>query len=231
MVMNSCDTNWSRLGFPLMTGLFGPLVRRLWIAKVEGLDNIPDTGPVIICLNHESYFDFICFSAVVKRKIHWLAGEKFFQHPVWRWVMRLMGCIRVDRCSTINLGALKEIRHAVSQGGMVAIFPEGTRSSDGRLLRGKPGAAYLALKSGVPVIPVGISGTYEILSRHDRFPKLHKATIRVGEPLMLSKTGSGKGIDMQRITDEIMLRIADLTGEEYPYAVEEKSKANFAQLL
>lgn len=220
MAMNSCDSNWSRLGFPVMTCLFGPLVRRLWIAKVEGLDNIHDTGPCIIALNHESYFDFICFTAVVKRRIHWLAGEKFFQHRIWALVMKLMGCIRVDRCSTINLGALKDIRHAVSQGRMVAIFPEGTRSSDGRLLRGKPGAAYLALKSGVPVIPVGISGTFEILSRNDRFPKLHKATIRVGEPLMFNRAVSGQGINMQRITDEIMLRIAALTGEEYPYSVE-----------
>jgi len=87
-------------------------------------------------------------------------------------------------------------------------------------MRGKPGMAYLALQTGIPVIPVGLIGTYEIMARHDRFPRLRKAKIRIGKPVRFEVPDGGKPeqAQLQQVTDDIVLRIADLTGESYPYA-------------
>jgi 1-acyl-sn-glycerol-3-phosphate acyltransferase len=208
----------NRKDLPLIKRLFTPLVRRLWIAKVEGLDNIPGSGAYLVALNHESYFDFICFTAAIDRKIHYLAAEKFFEHPLWKRAMNAMDCIRVDRCSRVNRTAIKQISDVIAKERLVGIFPEGTRSPDGRLMRGKPGIAYLALHTGIPVIPVGLIGTFEIMSRYDRFPRLRKAEIRIGKPLSFASSEGEKPnpFQMQQITDEIMLKIAELTGEAYP---------------
>ncbi len=219
MTQHHSDGFLSRWGYPVITILFGPLVKRLWISAVHGLENIPKTGAYIIALNHESYFDFVCFTVAVNRRVHYLAAEKFFEHPLWKWVMRVMGAIRVDRFSGVNKTALREIMQRLENGSLVAIFPEGTRSPNGQLLRGKPGVAYLALHAGVPVIPVGLIGTYEIMSRADRFPRICKATVEIGKPMHFSRlfgTRPEPALLLQ-ITHEIMLQIAALTGEHYPY--------------
>ncbi len=200
--------------------LFSPLVRRLWIAEVHGLEHIPKHGPCLVASNHESYFDFIIFTAAVDRKIHYMAAEKFFVHPFWKWVMAFMGCIRIDRYSTMNLRAYKEIARVVKQGRLIGIFPEGTRSPDGKLMRGKTGVAHLAIKSGLPVIPVGIRGSYEIMSVGDKRPKLRKASIHIGEPMNFDHLKEATLDDtlLNHTTDSIMFRIANLTDEEYRFA-------------
>ena len=203
---------------PLLKVIFTPLVRWLWISEVQGLENIPGDGAYLVALNHESYFDFICFTAAVDRKVHFLAAEKFFEHPIWKRVMHVMECIRVDRSSRVNRSAIKQISKVIAKEGLVGIFPEGTRSPDGRLMRGKPGIAYIALHTGIPVIPVGLIGTFEIMSRHDRLPRLSKAIIKIGEPLLFETPEGGRNepSHLQNVTDTIMLRIAELTGETYP---------------
>lgn len=220
MTKYQCDGRLTRLGYPLIAFLFRPLVRRLWISEVHGLDNIPKTGPYVIALNHESYFDFICFTAAVNRRIHYLAAEKFFEHPFWKWVMRIMGAIRVDRFASVHKIMLHEITHVIEKGQLIGIFPEGMRSPDGKLLRGKPGVAYLALHAGVPVIPVGLIGTYEIMSRSDCYPRLSKAIVRIGKPMRFSgmKGARSDTAQLTHITDEIMEQIAALTGEQYPHS-------------
>ena len=149
----------TRFGYPFLK-LFSPLVRALWISEVHGLENIPKDGSCLVASNHESHFDFILFVAAIDRKIHYLAAEKYFEHPVWKWVFAFMGCIRVDRYSTMNVRAYKEITRAVKQGRLIGIFPEGTRSPNGKLMKGKTGVAHLAIKAGLPVIPVGMRGTW-----------------------------------------------------------------------
>ncbi|HIJ97322.1 MAG TPA: 1-acyl-sn-glycerol-3-phosphate acyltransferase [Desulfuromonadales bacterium] len=212
----------TRFGYPVMK-LFSPLVRRLWIAEVHGLENLPKHGPCLVASNHESFFDFILFIAAIDRKIHYLAAEKFFVHPFWKWMMAFMGCIRVDRYSTMNVKAYKEIAMVVKQGRLIGIFPEGTRSPDGKLMKAKPGVAHLAIRSGLPVIPVGMRGTYEIMSIRDKTPKFRKASIYIGKPLAFEALPE-KLLDehtMQRTADKIMLQIAALTGEEYRFAGEQ----------
>lgn len=213
----------TRFGYPfikLFFKLFSPVVRKLWIADVHGLENLPAQGPCLVASNHESYFDFILFIAVVDRKIHYLAAEKFFVHPIWKWFMAFMGCIRVDRYSDANVRAYREIARAVKQGRLIGIFPEGTRSPDGRLMKAKKGVALLAIKSGLPVVPVGMRGTWEIMSVRDKRPKLCKASIHIGEPLRFEKVDD-RDLDeeiLRQATDTVMLHIASLTGEEYLFA-------------
>jgi 1-acyl-sn-glycerol-3-phosphate acyltransferase len=207
-----------KTGHPFVRRFLTPLIRRFWIGEVYGLENIPEKGACLVALNHESYFDFLCFTAAIDRKIHYLAAEKFFDHPIWKRVMNAMECIRVDRFCRVNRTALKRIIDVIAEGRLVGIFPEGTRSPDGRLMRGKPGIAYLAQHTGIPVIPVGLIGTFEILSRNDRIPRLRKAVIKIGEPIRFGHPEKGKTTpeQMQAITDQIMLKIAELTGENYP---------------
>lgn len=211
------------LCYPVVKKLVSPVIRGIWINRVEGLENLPQDGACIIASNHESYLDFISFIAICPRQIHYLAAEKFFTHPVWKWVMLIMGQIKIDRFADAKISSFRVVLSSLKKGKMIGIFPEGTRSSDGRLLRGKPGIAQLALKSKVPVVPVGIIGTYEVMSRHQSFPRFEKKiTIRIGKPIDITQqfdefTGKEK---LQGITDQIMLKIADLTGEEYPFREE-----------
>lgn len=218
IAVNGCRAIRDNLGHSLFRYMLAPIIRLIWIAEVNGLENVPKGGACLVALNHESYFDFICFTAVVERRIHYLAAEKFFSHPFWKWVVRGMGCIKVDRSSRFNISAMREINNVVTNERLVGIFPEGTRSPDGRLMRGKPGVAYLAVTTGIPVIPVGLIGTYEIMSRDDRLPRLRKAVINIGDPVMFHKEADVRmaADHFQKITDEIMMRIAGLTGESYP---------------
>ncbi len=209
----------TKIGYPIMK-LFAPLVRMLWISEVHGLEHIPRQGPCLVASNHESHFDFILFTAAVDRKIHYLAAEKYFEHPIWKWVLSFMGCIRVDRYSAMNVRAYKEITRVVKQGRLIGIFPEGTRSPNGKLMKAKNGVAHLAIKSGLPVIPVGMRGTWEIMSSREKKPKMRKASIHIGEPLRFDNLKDQHPDEelLKQTTDTIMLRIAELTGEKYPYA-------------
>jgi 1-acyl-sn-glycerol-3-phosphate acyltransferase len=131
--------------------------------------------------------------------------------------MYFMGCIRVDRHSTVNVQAYKEIKRVVQQGRLVGIFPEGTRSPDGRLRRGKKGVAHLVISAGLPVIPVGMRGTIDIMSVRDRWPRLKKADIYIGTPILFENVESKHTDDnmLQIITDHIMHQIAALSGVNY----------------
>jgi len=197
-----------------------PLIKILWVGSVEGIENIPDSGSVIIASNHESYFDFLCFSAVCPRPVTYLAGEVFFKKWWWRPLMKLTGQIRVDRNSQNKSNAIESALKILEVGKLFGIFPEGTRSSDGQLQKAFIGVAKIALSSQAPIIPVGMVGTYEIMSRHDKFPKLRKCQIKIGKPIDLSDY-YGREQDRQTleyITHKIVMpAIAELTGEDYKF--------------
>ncbi len=197
-----------------------PIIRFLWVGSVTGLENIPPSGGLIVASNHESFMDFLCFMAVCPRDVHYLAAEKFFNCRWSRWLMRLAGQIKVDRHAPHPGEAFKQAVSALRQGRVVGIFPEGTRSPDGRLLRAHVGVARLAHRSRVPVLPVGMSGTFEILPRHRRLPTLERCSIRIGVPMVFPEFAEKRlGEDRYRlITDQVMLKIASLTGEVYRHA-------------
>ncbi len=204
----------------LLKFIFGPIFRKIWIEKVEGLKNIPSVGGVIIASNHESYFDFLLMPAICKRRIYYLAAEKFFHHPLWSILMRFTSQIYVDRYMKDKTEVYEEAMQILKKGKILGIFPEGTRSPDGKLQKAYPGVAKIALLAKVPIIPVGIVGTYEIFSRNAKYPALKKCQINIGQLINLNKycgRENDEGL-LQSITDNvIMSKIAELAGEKYSH--------------
>jgi 1-acyl-sn-glycerol-3-phosphate acyltransferase len=213
------DNIFLRFSYSFIKLTLGTFVRLVWVKKVEGIENIPKAGAVIVAFNHQSYFDFLCFISISPRKIHFLSAEKFFSHPLWGPLVKMTGQIKVERESH-DKGNLDEIilKH-LERGKMVGIFPEGTRSPfEKEMLEAFTGVAKYALRGGVPVLPVGIKGTYEVMAKHDKKPKLKKiVTIHIGTPMHFAEYSHFKADKKtyRLLTDKVMLEIARLSGKNY----------------
>jgi 1-acyl-sn-glycerol-3-phosphate acyltransferase len=220
------ETRLIRWGYSFLRATLGRLIRWLWVDHVEGIHNMPLEGPIIIASNHQSFFDFLCFISIAPRKIHYLAAEKFFHSPFWKILMKMSGQIKVDRHSSDHTEALSTVYSALDQGRVIGIFPEGTRSLDGKLQKAFTGVGKIALTKKVPIIPVGLIGTYEIMSKGKKLPSLKKATIKIGEPMHFKEFHDiDHGKEHYRIvTDKVMLKIAELSGKEYPHIEEIKEE-------
>ena len=201
--------------------IFGPIVKVIFVSKVYGLDNIPKSGAALLALNHQSFFDFICFSAVAPRNVHFLAAEKFFESRMWRPLMILTGQIKVERDSADKFFVHMSVKKHLQKKTLVGIFPEGTRSphSD-KMLKVFNGAAKYALEHKVPIIPVGIKGTYEIMSKHDFRPKFKKIVeINIGQPLHFHQY-HGNHEDKNvcaHVMGQVVREIEVLSGKIYPH--------------
>jgi 1-acyl-sn-glycerol-3-phosphate acyltransferase len=198
-----------------------PMMRLGWRPTVEGLEHVPARGGAILAGNHLSVADEIFLGAVVPRHIaFWAKADYFTGTGPKGWAIAAMmhglGAIQVNReGGRAALHALDAAIPALKAGDLVGVYPEGTRSPDGRLFRGRTGVARLALQAGVPVVPVGVLGTDKVQPIGARLPKLGpKITFRFGKPLEI--TGRpGDSSSLRAITDEIMMRIQALTGQQY----------------
>lgn len=205
--------------------ILSPLVRLIWIKNVTGIENIPDKGPVILAFNHQSYFDFIGFMAITPRPIYYLAAEKFYTKETnWLWtpIMKATRQIRVNRTNMDKHEVYEAVDNLMENNNMLGIFPEGTRVSSGQTMqRGYTGVIKFAISNNVPVIPIGIKGAYEIMSRNDNKPKFKKILeFHVGTSVLFSKYTKKSLTDdklLQELTDSIMHKIAKLSGKSYPY--------------
>ncbi|QBI54461.1 lysophospholipid acyltransferase family protein [Streptomonospora litoralis] len=196
--------------------------RGLYRPRIEGLANIPASGPVILAANHLSFCDSVVIPLAVPRRVHFLAKAEYFTGPgvkgrLSRSAFTALGAVPVDRGS--GGGAMEALDiglRRLKDGGVFSIYPEGTRSPDGRLYRGRTGVAHLALTSQAPVVPVGITGTEHIQPIGARLPRIAPITVRFGDPLDFSigyghlKTGRARRV----ATDEVMAAIGRLTGQE-----------------
>jgi 1-acyl-sn-glycerol-3-phosphate acyltransferase len=193
-----------------------------WRPIVEGVENVPPSGGAILASNHLSVADEMFLGAVVPRHIaFWAKAEYWTGSGIRGWLTKSivdgMGAIRVERAG--GRAALTAFNGAVpvlKSGDIVAIYPEGTRSPDGRLYRGRTGAARLALAAGVPIVPVGIIGTDRVQPIGARFPKpfAGRPMIRFGKPIEVE----GRPADrhgLRQLTDEVMTEIQKLTCQEY----------------
>lgn len=212
------ETPVTRLGFAVIKAVLGPLIRRVWVRSVEGLEHLPGEGAAIIAANHSSYLDFLTFEAISPRKVHYLAAEKFFTSPLWRPLMVLTGQIPVDRKKSDKTKSRGMVLSALDQGRLVGIYPEGSRSTSGRLQKAFTGVARFAHVSGAPVIPVGMIGSYPVWSRWQKYPRLaREIRIRIGQPVHFGiYPPSMRAEEMYRdMTDRVMLEIARLCGQTY----------------
>jgi 1-acyl-sn-glycerol-3-phosphate acyltransferase len=203
--------------------LAGPLLHLLWRPELTGAEHIPPSGGAILASNHLSIVDSIFLPLMVDRPVTFAAKSEYFTGT--RLVDRVTGAyLRATKQLSVNRSearAGQDMLHAalslLQGGGLFGIYPEGTRSPDGRLYRGRVGIGWLALNSGLPVIPVAMSGTDRVLPPGQKIPRVAKIRITVGEPLTFEKYRDLASPARQRraITDEVMQSIQALSGQEY----------------
>jgi 1-acyl-sn-glycerol-3-phosphate acyltransferase len=158
--------------------------------RVEGARHVPDAGPCIIAANHTSYVDPIVLWMACPRHVRFIVDREQYYRPLVHWVAVNTGAIPVEN-DPRDLGSLRRALQVLKQGSVLGIFPEGGRSRDGSLQPGKPGAALLALRAGVPLVPAGIVGAFAAYSRHHRFPRPRPILVRFGEPVDLPAAWRG----------------------------------------
>jgi 1-acyl-sn-glycerol-3-phosphate acyltransferase len=150
--------------------------------RVTGRDRVPPRGAYIVAPSHRSIFDIPFAAFITTRSIRFLAKDDLFVNPVARWFFESLGAVKVER-GTADRGALRALEAALVAGKPVAIFPEGTRKSGDQITELFDGAAYLAVKLGVPIVPVGIGGSEHILPKGKVFPRVHRVAVSVGRPI------------------------------------------------
>lgn len=193
-----------------------------WRPRVEGLEHLPTTGGAVLAGNHLSVADELFLGSVVPRHIaFWAKAEYFtgtgFKGFITRTVVGGLGAIRVERAGgRAALAAFDGAVPVLRAGDLVAVYPEGTRSPDGRLYRGRTGAARLAVAAGVPIVPVGVLGTDKVQPIGARAPRLGAGpvTIRFGKPIETASRMDDR-TSLRVLTDEVMVEIQKLTGQEY----------------
>ncbi|MFH8505527.1 lysophospholipid acyltransferase family protein [Streptomyces flaveolus] len=214
--------------------LLGPLLRLVFRPRIEGLDHVPDSGAAIVAGNHLSFSDHFLMPAVLRRRITFLAKAEYFTGPglkgrLTAFFFRSAGQIPVDRSGKeAGQAAIREGLGVLGRGELLGIYPEGTRSHDGRLYKGKVGVAVMALRAGVPVVPCAMIGTFEAQPPGRKIPKVHPVVIRFGRPLDFSRYAGMEGAKavLRAVTDEIMYAILSLSEQEYVdrYAADVKAE-------
>ncbi|MFD4262292.1 lysophospholipid acyltransferase family protein [Streptomyces sp. NPDC058534] len=214
--------------------LLGPLLRLVFRPRIEGLDHVPASGAAIVAGNHLSFSDHFLMPAVLRRRITFLAKAEYFTGPglkgrLTAFFFRSAGQIPVDRTGKeAGQAAIREGLGVLGKDELLGIYPEGTRSHNGRLYKGKVGVAVMALRAGVPVVPCAMIGTFEAQPPGRKIPKLHPVVIRFGEPLDFSRYAGmeGEKAVLRAATDEIMYAILSLSGQEYVdrYAADVKAE-------
>ncbi len=203
--------------------LVGPLLRILFRPWVRGVENIPDSGPAILAGNHLSFMDSLFTPLVAPRPVVYLAKQDYFngrgiKGRLTRWFFLATNQLPMDRSGgSASEASLNAGLKVLGSGNLLGIYPEGTRSPDGKLYRGRTGVARLVVEAQVPVIPVAIVGSDKIQPQGRLIPRLRRVGIIVGEPLDFSKYTemSEDRFLLRSITDEIMYEILRLSGQQY----------------
>lgn len=217
------------LPYGILRAFLTPFLMVLFRPKVKGLRNVPVNGPIIIASNHLSFSDSIFMPLVVPRKVTFLAKSEYFTSPGPKGLLKkltfiALGQVPVDRSGgRRSEAALITGLKVLAEGKCLGIYPEGTRSPDGRLYKGRTGIARLAIESGAQVVPVAMFNTEKIQPTGTVVPKVMRVEMIFGEPM----TFSGDSSDLQylrQVTDQIMEKIQELSGQEYvdEYAVKAK---------
>jgi len=216
--------------------VLGPILKLLFRPWVEGMDNIPKEGPAILASNHLSFSDSIFLPLQAPRRITFLAKADYFTGRgikgfLTKGFFKGVGQVPIDRSGgRASEAALKKALEILNNGELLGIYPEGTRSPDGRLYRGKTGIARMALEAGVPVIPVAMINTFDIQPPGQVMPRIMRVGIRIGEPLDFSRYQGMEGdrFVLRSITDEIMYELMQLSGQEYVDTYATKAKEDIA---
>ncbi len=217
--------------YGLLRAFLTPFLMLLFRPKVKGLRNVPINGPVIIASNHLSFSDSIFMPLVVPRKVTFLAKSEYFTSPGPKGLLKkltfiALGQVPVDRSGgRRSEAALITGLSVLAEGNCLGIYPEGTRSPDGRLYKGRTGIARLAIESGAPIIPVAMFNTEKIQPTGKLLPKIMRVKMVFGEPIYIK----GDPTDLQVLrneTDSLMRILQGLSGQEYVDIYATKAKAD-----
>ncbi len=213
----------------------GPVLKTIFRPRTEGAENVPEEGPAILASNHLSYSDWLFMPLLIPRRVTFVAKAEYFEGSgIKGWLQRTFfsgaGQVPIDRSGgRASEGALRTGLRVLGSGDCFGIYPEGTRSHDGRLYRGRTGVARLALEAKVPVVPVAVVGTDVVAPPGKIYGRYTRPLVRFGKPLDFSRY---EGMESDRyilraITDEIMYEIMELSGQEYVdiYATKAKGEA------
>ncbi|WP_225837576.1 1-acyl-sn-glycerol-3-phosphate acyltransferase [Streptomyces sp. NK08204] len=219
--------------FALIKAVLGPIMRLMFRPQVEGAEHIPGDGPVILAGNHLTFIDSIVLPLVTKRQVYFIGKDEYvtgkgFKGRLMAWFFTGVGMIPVDRDGASGgVAALMTGRRILDEGKVFGIYPEGTRSPDGRLYRGRTGIARLTLMTGAPVVPFAMIGTDKLQPGGRGIPRPGRVTVRFGAPLEFSRY---EGMDRDRyvlraVTDSVMAEVMHLSGQEYVDMYATKAKA------
>jgi 1-acyl-sn-glycerol-3-phosphate acyltransferase len=196
-----------------------PILRFFYRVRVEGIEHVPKVGGAILASNHVSFSDSIFLPLVLRRRVTFVAKAEYFDDPKTAWIFRALGQIPIKRTGgSASQGALEAASEVLECGGLFGIYPEGTRSPDGRLYRGHTGVARLALRCQVPVLAVAMIGTREAQPIGQVRPNVFRPiTLRFSRPMDFSHCADRAEDPMvlRQITDEIMFELRGLSGQEY----------------
>jgi len=220
----------------VVKAILTPILRTLFRPWVEGGEHIPTDGPAILASNHLSFSDSIFLPLVVPRHITFLAKSEYFTGKGLKgrfkaFFFKGLGQVPVDRSGgSASQAAIDTGRRILDEGSLLGIYPEGTRSPDGQLYRGRTGVARMALEAGVPVLPVAMIDTDRIQPPGKIFPKIMRVGIKIGPPLDFSRYAGMEGdrFVLRSITDEIMYELMTLSGQEYVDMYATKAKTEIA---
>jgi 1-acyl-sn-glycerol-3-phosphate acyltransferase len=209
-----------------------PIFHLLFRVRIEGRENVPSSGPAVVAANHQSFCDSLVIPLVVRRRVTFLAKAEYFDAKRTAWLFRALGQIPIHRQGgDASARALATAREVLGEGNLISLYPEGTRSIDGNVHRGRTGVARLALECGVPVVPVGISGTDRIQPVGSRWFRPFKS-VRVSfgpqmtfdsAALVDAETGRTSNERLRSFTGELMAEIARLA--DRPYVDEQPGRA------
>jgi 1-acyl-sn-glycerol-3-phosphate acyltransferase len=196
-----------------------PVFKFSWRIRVEGLERVPDSGPAILCPNHISFMDSMFLPAILPRRITYVGKAEYLDSWKTKYLLPALGMIPIDRSGGDTAkAALDAAARVLGRGELFGIYPEGTRSRNGKLHKGHTGAARLALRTGAPLIPVGMVGTDRIQPADSALPKLFRSCeVRIGRPIDVTRY-TDRATDrmiLRQLTDEVMYEIRELSGQEY----------------
>jgi len=211
----------------------GPFLHTIWRPRVTGAEHIPASGGAIIAANHQSVVDSVFLPLMLDRPVTFSAKAEYFTASgpaarLWAAYLKATNQLQMDRDGPrAAQDTLEAALDLLRDGRLFGIYPEGTRSPDGRLYRGRPGVGWLALKSGLPVIPVALFGTRHVLPPGRVVPRPGRIEVKVGKPLAFDpELASGPPAKARRlIADQVMAAIRDLSGQEYVHMFASDRKA------
>ncbi|MEI6220091.1 MAG: lysophospholipid acyltransferase family protein [Actinomycetes bacterium] len=210
----------SAMAYTFLKSFLTPILMLLFRPKVTGLRHVPNLGPVIIASNHLSFSDSIFMPLVVPRKVTFMAKSEYFTSPGFKGFIKkitfqALGQVPVDRAGgRRSEAAIRTGLKLLEAGQCIGIYPEGTRSPDGRLYKGRIGIARMAIDSGAPVVPVAMFNTAEIQPTGQVVPKVRRVEMVFGEPMYF--TGDSSDLtNLRQVTDEIMQGIQKISGQVY----------------